>query len=433
MSQECTVETTWGRADVLECLRAAGDDPTHVDLWNAYRQQNPNWQPDLSNLTEPVDLSGLSIGTDSTGSGIDLRRANLSGADLRDSKLASANLVGADLTDANLDGAQIERADLRSAFLIGADLRGAKLNSANLTNANLTGADLTGADLSETSMPGAELWGANLSDAQIWGADLSRAKLTSANLSRAKLRSANISQASLEDANLTGADLAFANIISTELSHANLTDARVGGVRYDRSKMAGKCRGIRISNCYGNALFKRDAEDQDFIDTFKAKVLDDLQRRGHKRPIGKIRWRVSLNRDRRWRYAWIKLLKLERYVTTQTAPLALRAWGWIDYGRSMARVAIIAFLLAFGFGLVYLLSDVACQGQGMIAYPSHEALRWWFTPFYFSIVTYTTLGFGDVTPRNHIGQITVTAEVMLGYVTLGMMLSVLANKVARRA
>ena len=69
----------------------------------------------------------------------------------------------------------------------------------------------------------------------------------------------------------------------------------------------------------------------------------------------------------------------------------------------------------------------------MLAYPDHEALRWWFTPFYFSIVTFTTLGFGDVLPQNKMGQVVVTAEVMLGYVTLGMMLSVLANKVARRA
>ena len=58
--------------------------------------------------------------------------------------------------------------------------------------------------------------------------------------------------------------------------------------------------------------------------------------------------------------------------------------------------------------------------------------HWWFTPFYYSIVTYTTLGFGDVIPCTKIGQIIVVAEVIFGYLTLGLRVSILANKVARR-
>ena len=57
-----------------------------------------------------------------------------------------------------------------------------------------------------------------------------------------------------------------------------------------------------------------------------------------------------------------------------------------------------------------------------------------FMPFYFSVVTYTTLGFGDMSPKGHIwGEIVVTTEVVLGYSTLGLLLSVLAEKIARRA
>ncbi len=48
-------------------------------------------------------------------------------------------------------------------------------------------------------------------------------------------------------------------------------------------------------------------------------------------------------------------------------------------------------------------------------------------------MAYTTLGFGDVTPITTTGQMVVTAEVILGYLTLGLLVSILANKVARRA
>ncbi len=45
----------------------------------------------------------------------------------------------------------------------------------------------------------------------------------------------------------------------------NLSDARVAGIKYDRRKM--RCDGIRVAMCYGHAVFKRDAEDQDYIET----------------------------------------------------------------------------------------------------------------------------------------------------------------------
>jgi Ion channel len=41
-----------------------------------------------------------------------------------------------------------------------------------------------------------------------------------------------------------------------------------------------------------------------------------------------------------------------------------------------------------------------------------ERCRTWFTSFYFSIVTYTTLGFGDVKPATLIGEIIVSTEVI---------------------
>ena len=57
----------------------------------------------------------------------------------------------------------------------------------------------------------------------------------------------------------------------------------------------------------------------------------------------------------------------------------------------------------------------------------------WFTPYYFSIVSYTTLGFGDVRPATLAGEIIVSSEVILGYTTLGLLLSVLAQSIARRS
>jgi len=47
-------------------------------------------------------------------------------------------------------------------------------------------------------------------------------------------------------------------------------------------------------------------------------------------------------------------------------------------------------------------------------------------------VNFTTLGFGDIVAVNRIARIMVTLEVVLGYVMLGGLISIFANRFARR-
>ena len=57
----------------------------------------------------------------------------------------------------------------------------------------------------------------------------------------------------------------------------------------------------------------------------------------------------------------------------------------------------------------------------------------WLSPFYYSIVTLTTLGYGDVKPASTWGQVVAMIEVVSGYMMLGGLLSIFNNKIARRA
>lgn len=76
------------------------------------------------------------------------------------------------------------------------------------------------------------------------------------------------------------------------------------------------------------------------------------------------------------------------------------------------------------FGSVYDSFDI-------IKLPERDDI--FFSPYYFSIVTFTTLGFGDVLPLNWIGEIVVTIEVILGYIMLGGLISILSDKLSRRS
>jgi uncharacterized protein YjbI with pentapeptide repeats len=391
-------------------------DPDHVTLlrqgtaaWNAWREANPSIRPVLrgaslngSNfgkiMLRDADLAKASLSRANFGyaslEGSDLTGADLSGANLSRANLAGATLSAANLSRANLTETNLGAADLSEANLSLANLTDARLEQANLSRASLSGALLRGANLGAAVLGSANLSGASLTKAYLSGAalnrvnlrggDLSNATLLGANLNSANFSLANLSNANLGGADLSSADLSGATLNKTNFSLANLSNAQLTDVRWQLHAMRGCYLGIRgLDSCFGNALFKRAAADQDFLDTLEAHL------KGTRRLV------------------------------------LFRAWGLIDYGRSLLRVAAISLGLASIYGAIYRIFP------NLLDYK--DSAKTWFTPYYFSIVTYTTLGFGDVRPATLMGEIIVSSEVILGYTTLGLLLSVLAQSIARRS
>jgi hypothetical protein len=56
----------------------------------------------------------------------------------------------------------------------------------------------------------------------------------------------------------------------------------------------------------------------------------------------------------------------------------------------------------------------------------------WVTAIYFSVVTFTTLGFGDISPATELAKFIVVLEVILGYVILGSFTLLLGRKVSTK-
>jgi len=305
-----------------------------------------------------------------------IKSAELSEIDIADRDLADLDLSGMDFFRTNLNRTNLKMSNLSDAEFTEANLSEAALYKCNLRGAVLQETNLSGADLSSCDCTGADFRGANLQNTNLTGAILVDANFTSANLSGAVLK----------DANLT-----LTNFTSANLDQADLTRAHYGGFK----SMQGKYYGVRgVDNCFGNAVFVRDAKDQDYIDTLHEAV--------RAMPNG-----FSKSAD----------------------VFLLRAWSLIDHGRSLLKVGIYAMIISAIYGLIYTF-DIAL-GWGMMDYSNSAGT--WFTPFYYSLVTYTTLGFGDVTADSLIGEMLVISEVIAGYFTLGLLLSILANTVARRS
>lgn len=309
---------------------------------------------------------------------------------LQDSELApGAHLVGADLSGRDLSGKDLSGADLSLSNLSGADLRGARLVGTLLVEADLSGAELLGADLSKADLSrarapraglghallvGATVFEADLSEASLCDADLQGADVRSAKLTDARLCGAKLQAASLNGADLTGADLDHAHVAHAHFDDANFSRARLRRLKgfEHASFLRTEIHHVDFSGAY---MLRRHIIDQNYLDEFAARF-----------------------------------------------PAIYRVWWFTsDCGRSLLRWTVWTLGLAFVFGVFYTVLPIDFGSS-----PT------WLSPFYFSVVTFTTLGFGDVLPTTALSQAVVMLQVVLGYVMLGGLLSIFANKMARR-
>lgn len=272
---------------------------------------------------------------------------------------------------------------LKGANLSAADLSGAELSDADLRKANLHKTNLKDVDLVDGKLEGACLVQAKMIDAQLEGAKLIKANLEQADLSGAELMRTNLKNANLRNANLSAADLSHALLLRVNISGARffqtgLTDTRLWGI-YEYRNARFEHVDISSVDWRGSPLLKRYVEDEIFVQDFR-----------HQHRVLYWLWKSSCDCGR-------------------------NVWWWIGWS---------GFIVWF-FGslfLTFLTNSLEVSSVDNL-----------FAAYYFSIVTFTTLGFGDVTPLTLGAQIAVVCEVILGYVMLGGLVSLLAVRLARRA
>ena len=307
--------------------------------------------------------------------------------------IAGASEVERDLRGAPLSGVDLSKAPLAKTDLLKADLSFARLKGADLSEGNLWGADLTKANLRESNLSRANLWEANLSKA-----DLGQADLSGANLSEADMTGVDLWKARLAGAILRGANLSGANLKEVDLSEADLGDAMYTTDQvfnrfvhwwlpnlFRRIPLVNRLTKIKawtpvgVTNFSGintgkmngskNPVLKRHIEDYQFIEAFKRK---------------------------NWFHRWV-LYPLWKISS--------------DCGRSLT--------LWFIWSVV------------LIGFLSFVSPQYW--PSGFDQPNFKWLGMRYSDLMSPSPQLRVIIEIVVGYLMLGGLISILVNKLARRA
>jgi uncharacterized protein YjbI with pentapeptide repeats len=165
---------------------------------------------------------------------------------------------------------------------------------------------------------------------------------------------------------------------------------------------------------FGKARLHR-LQITDFSEFNTATVMDSSSNPYLKRYIDDEQW-IRSWRERRRKF-WFFLWEITSHCGRSFALWAM----W-----SAFFALLFAFIFYFGFGEDHFRFNI----QKMLDDGKHPDF---WSYLYYSVVTFTTLGFGDIVPITNIARIAVGAEVILGYIMLGGLISIFANKLARRS
>ncbi|HZS45842.1 MAG TPA: pentapeptide repeat-containing protein [Blastocatellia bacterium] len=449
-----------------------------VDKWNVWRRQS-GIIPDLiaADLSDQ-DLAGIDL-TGALLDGTDFRRAHLreavlrnvsatsadfssadaSGADLSNSKFHHSSFSGTtlaritapdiDLTDAVITNCDLSHSDCRRAVLDNAKLINVSLSETNLESASLVDAVLTdcrmgGSYLSSASIINTELQSCNLDRAILSGSTISRSSFLVCSIRNTRLDCSRIEDVEFSNTDAVGLDLSSAILVrpsldSLNLHLATLFNTRIVDPMWTLEPIQSTLLGAPIIS---DSIFSHSVQDiMGLTPSIRRRVAD----------------------------AQLIMEYWNQSSESKSKRLIIRLWGiTCNYGQSIARWTIFTCCVLFIFATILtripfyvpeyeelssppqINRPVTESGTGQqadgdgamnpqsIRLPRHELSQHiviskpsFFRSLCFSAAMFTTLGFSEMSPASNSGKVIVVALVMAGYVMLGALISILANKLAR--
>ncbi len=268
---------------------------------------------------------------------------------------------------------------------------GFKLRGVNLSDVHL--------ERSGTSM-GFNLSYADLTHANLHGAHLFRVNFHHVSLHKADLNEANLNRANLEHAILLGTKFG-----ETHLEHVHWGERVLQEDRARESRRANKLTAAlthfeEAEEVYRN--LRRGAENRGYFELAGTFFHREMVMNRHKSPL----------------FSFARFLsKLEDLVT--------------GYGERPSRVLRFAALLIVSYALAYSLVGIHGDGHEVIldsARTLAENLGDFGRCVYYSIVTFTTLGYGDFIPVKPLARFFAATEALVGAFSMSLFIVVFVRK-----
>lgn len=415
-----------------------------VCIWHADTDNKPKNELLQARTNNPERLDGAIIRESNLGSSLSFVNCELNGAELTNTNFSMADFSNSALRYATLTDSMFFRTSFSNANLRGASLQQVNLQEADVTNAELIGADTSNAVASradfsdavmfeskfrQTDLRDCRLDGAELHNAEISGSDLrfvtaQGTHLEDADLTDVSARSTQFQGATLENAILTRTDLREANLTGTDLYQVQFSNPRLNSetdfgdtCSYESEEkspgIAGGTAPLKAATWVYRRLESLHEENALVDQTQHYHICKQEAKRKLDRQDGNYK-----------RYA---VATLNRWLTNhgESIERLLRAW--------VATIIVAGVLYPFVGGVsdngkiyrIYFTSEWPTV-TGLIG--AGEAI---LRSLYFSIITFTTIGYANVAPNGVGSRILVGIESLVGAILIALFVYVLGRRVAR--
>lgn len=244
--------------------------------------------------------------------------------------------------------------------------------------------------------------------------------LTNGDFYRANFHNAHCFKLDLSGSSLMKADFSGANLHCANLSGCNLL-----GTNFEGAKLDHVIWGDRVLQ---EEQAKKASSVEEQLDYFQQaeEIYRNLRLVSEKQGLfevaGNFFQREMTMRRKQMPYYSIKRI-LSKIVDL-----------FCGYGEQPIRVVTFTWAVIFAFSVLFFLSGLQYADQP-VALDLSKSLISNFEAFiscgYFSIVTFTTLGYGDITPVSTMSRILASAEALFGSFTLALFVVVFVKKMTR--
>jgi uncharacterized protein YjbI with pentapeptide repeats len=325
----------------------------------------------------------------------------------------------------------------------------------------------------------------DFSGATLAGSDFRSTEFEDNNCSHAHFAGVRFDDAKLDRTNFSGASLGRCSIRGASIRSTTWHRTHIFALTYRMADFDGQTYGMAVTELTGDAVFFRRLLDQVYLDTIRADIWrarPSIPKRyggawRRRLDVIVLWWRVVLSGLLTpWPIvAMAGVIALVGMLAPETLGRLLHAaehsgslsgatwlvlqsgvfhaliaaaivgtvgaswlgrlfvfwtWGLFDYGRSWVRVGVFAIMAIALFGAGYSIS----RDHHVHFLHAGPTVSGGFYPWFAASMGFATLGISDlVEPLDMFGQLLMIGNVLSGFVTLGLMMAVLANSFARRA
>ena len=321
--------------------------------------------------------------------------------------LSKSDLNGVDLSGAVLPYANCMHLDFTKARggLTNVRLPGAKLSHATLTGKRLEDVDLTGAICEATQFDHATIIGGSFAEATMESAVFEHTTLRNIDMREASLDHAVCDGARFEDICFDGASFVGASLVQCRFD----ADSHLHGGEFAGAILTGS-----IAHEAAIVRFESAAEGTDW----DAAASEYLQLRS----VARNSSLPSLGRS-----FFVKAKHCQRRSHSITSPARWRAGAtrWLmRYGEGPTHVLGWAFIAIVAFVPLYMVTDGISTTEGVIPGSREHLLEY----VYFSVVTFSTLGYGDFTPAGDTARLLAMLQAIVGSILIALFIFTLGRR-----